>query len=118
MCSIQFVNNSRRKRIIVIGTSVVSVQQVSGYCLQWGAEVLPYYGIPNEEEICLFKPHIWVLCLPIPQNLHLPTDAVLIIWEEPSTVLQAISTRAELILCLDRLAQLSESDDDDRIYAK
>lgn len=84
----------------------MTVQQVSGYCLEWGAEVLPYYGIPSEVEIRLFKPHVWVICLPIPPKLQLPTDANLIIWEEPPAVMQAISSRTELFDCL---TQLSES---------
>ncbi|WP_339384086.1 hypothetical protein [Gloeocapsopsis crepidinum] len=97
-------NSRRRQRIMVVGTNVTTVQQVSGYCLKWGAEVLPYYGTPNEEEIRLFEPQIWVICLPIPENLQLPTNAHLIIWEDPPAVLQAVSSRAELLICLEQLS--------------
>lgn len=101
-----------RQRIIVVGTNVITVQQVSSYCLETRAEVLPYYGLPSEEEIYLFDPDIWVMCLPIPPNLQLPTNAHLIIWEEPPAVLQAVSSRVELFTCLAELSKL-----DDEIYA-
>ncbi|WP_146087199.1 hypothetical protein [Chroococcidiopsis sp. TS-821] len=98
------VNSCGRQRIMVVGTNITTVQEVSSYCLESQAEVLPYYGTPSKEEVDLFKPQIWVICLPIPQNLQLPTNAHLILWEEPPAVLQAVSNRAELLTCLEQLS--------------
>lgn len=81
--------------------NVATVQRVSSYCLEWGAEVLPYYGMPQEQEIELFDPQLWVICLPVAVNLKLPINAPILIWEEPPTVLQASSTRAELLANLE-----------------
>lgn len=55
----------KKHRIMVIGSNVTTVQRVSSYCLKQSSEVLPYYGIPSNEEITLFAPEVLVLCLPI-----------------------------------------------------
>lgn len=55
----------KNHRIMVIGSNVTTVQRVSSYCLKHSAEVFPYYGIPSNEEVALFAPEVFVLCLPI-----------------------------------------------------
>lgn len=69
-------------RIIVTGNNVTTVQRVSSYCLKHNFEVFPYYGIPTVEDITLFAPHAWVLCLPIPDNFHLQILQPYIFWSE------------------------------------
>lgn len=71
-----------KPRIIVIGNNVTTVQRVSRYCLKHNFEVFPYYGIPTVEEITLFAPHAWVLCLPISDNFHLQILQPYIFWSE------------------------------------
>ncbi|MBC8120994.1 MAG: hypothetical protein H7Y22_04040 [Gemmatimonadaceae bacterium] len=89
-------------RILVVGTDVSMVQQVSRYCLVWGAEVLPYYSTPTAEEICLFSPEVWVLCPPLPDGLTYTADQPHILWSEQpvSTHLPVASTREELVALL------------------
>ena len=73
-----------RSRIMVIGSNLATVQRVSRYYLQQGAQVLPYYGIPSEEEVTLFAPHLTVLCPPVPENLPRYIDQLQILClEEP-----------------------------------
>ncbi|WP_244329356.1 hypothetical protein [Tolypothrix sp. PCC 7910] len=57
-----------RPRVMVIGSRVTMVQHVSRYCLKKDLEVFPYYGIPLNEEITLFNPHVFVLCQPLPEG--------------------------------------------------
>ena len=71
-----------RSRIMVIGSNVTTVQRVSRYCLEQGAEVLPYYGIPTDEEIALFAPHVSVLCLPMPKDFQQQIGQPYIFWSE------------------------------------
>ena len=74
-----------KHRIIVIGSNVFTVQCVSGYCLAQGADVFPYYGIPTVptvEEITLFDPEIWVLCLPVPEGFRHQIQEPCILWSE------------------------------------
>ncbi len=69
-------------RIMVIGSKVTTVQRVSRYCLKQGAEVFPYYGIPTDEEITLFAPQVFVLCLPMPKELQYDILQPYILWSE------------------------------------
>ena len=59
----QSIDSLRGNRVMVIGQNVATVQRVSRYCLDQGAEVFPYYGIPSDEEVTLFDPEVSVLCL-------------------------------------------------------
>ncbi len=84
-------------RIMVIGSSVTTVQRVSRYCLEQGAEVFPYYGTPTTEEIALFNPEVLVLCLPMPEDVLHQIDRPCILWsEQPSNGLPLVYTRADL----------------------
>ncbi|MDF5713486.1 MAG: hypothetical protein PUP93_06265 [Rhizonema sp. NSF051] len=69
-------------RIMVIGSKVTTVQRVSRYCLTQGAEVFPYYGIPTDEEITLFAPQVFVLCIPMPKDLQYDILQPYILWSE------------------------------------
>lgn len=85
-------------RVMVIGQNVATVQRVSRYCLAQGAEVFPYYGIPSIDEMNVFEPEAFVLCLPLPecfwQQLALPC----ILWSEQQMNLDfpLVSTRRDL----------------------
>jgi len=70
----------QRHRIMVIGSNVKTVQRVSSYCLKKNLEVFPYYGIPNKEEVALFSPHVFVLCLPIVEGFE--SFQPYILWSE------------------------------------
>lgn len=85
-------------RIMVIGQDVVTVQRVSRYCLEQGAEVFPYYGVPTFEEVTLFAPEISVLCLPLPESFLCKLDQPYILWsEQPVAInLPFVSTKREL----------------------
>lgn len=67
---------------MVIGSNVTTVQRVSRYCLEQGAEVFPYYGTPTAEEIALFDPEVLVLCLPIPEDVLHQLSRPCILWSE------------------------------------
>jgi hypothetical protein len=58
------------------------VQHVSRYCLEQCAEVLPYYGIPTDDEVILFAPDVSVLCLPIPENFRPQIGQPYILWSK------------------------------------
>lgn len=97
----QFAGRLAMHRILVVGTNVSLVQQVSRYCLLWGAEVLPYYTAPTVEEICLFSPEVWVLCPPLPSDLMYTAQPHILWSEQPvSTHLPVASTRTELAALL------------------
>lgn len=83
---------------MVIGSNVTTVQRVSGYCLEQGAEVFPYYGIPKAEEVTLFAPEIWVICLPVPEDFLHHIRQPCILWSsQPMDVgLPLVYTRTEL----------------------
>ncbi|GAB1541737.1 hypothetical protein NUACC21_44090 [Scytonema sp. NUACC21] len=98
-----------RHRIMVIGSNVVAVQRVSSYCMKQNAEVFPYYGIPEDEEVALFSPHVLVLCLPIHENLvrgslHLPY----ILWSEQpmGDALPSVTTSTKLYVRLQEIFQV------------
>ncbi|HEY9875801.1 MAG TPA: hypothetical protein V6D12_20385 [Candidatus Obscuribacterales bacterium] len=88
----------QRNRIMIIGQDVPTVQRISRYCLQQGAEVFPYYGIPTLEEVTLFDPEVSVLCLPMPENFLRQLDQPYIIWSEKHIQmdLPLVGTRQEL----------------------
>jgi len=85
-------------RVMVIGSNVTTVQRVSRYCLEHGADVFPYYGIPGAEEVALFNPQVSVFCLPVPENwLCQMVHQLCILWsEEPRYGFPLASTRTEL----------------------
>ncbi|KAF3890865.1 hypothetical protein DA73_0400007650 [Tolypothrix bouteillei VB521301] len=94
---------------MVIGSHVATVQRVSTYCLQQNAEVFPYYGIPMNEEITLFAPHILVFCLPINEALeHHSLLQPCIFWsEQPKNEdLPSVNTPTELYTRLQEVLQL------------
>ena len=76
------MKNIDSSRIMVIGNNVATVQRVSRYCLEQGAEVLPYYGIPTDDEVILFAPDVSVLCLPIPENFRPQIGQPYILWSK------------------------------------
>lgn len=82
MTSNQVADDMERHRIMVIGSNVTTVQCVSRYCLEQGAEVFPYYGIPTDEEVTLFAPHIFVLCLPVPEDFRQQINQPYVLWSE------------------------------------
>jgi len=71
-----------RRRIMVIGSNVTTVQRVSSYYLKQQAEVFPYYGIPMDEEVALFDPDVLVLCQPIPADFQRQINRPYILWPE------------------------------------
>jgi hypothetical protein len=87
-------------RIMVIGSHVATVQRVSRYCLEQGAEVLPYYGIPTDEEVTLFAPDVSILCLPIPENFHRQIGQRYILWSEQSIDISKRESETLLLLKL------------------
>ncbi len=94
-------------RIMVIGSNVTTVQRVSRYCLKHDAEVFPYYGIPTDEEVTLFAPHVLVLCLPICEDFQRQVLQPYILWSEQSMdgELPSVSTSIELYACLQEVLQ-------------
>ena len=82
MTSNQFADDMERPRITVIGSNVTTVQCVSRYCLNQGAEVFPYYGTPKEEEVALFAPDFFVLCLPVPEDFRSQITQPYVLWSE------------------------------------
>jgi hypothetical protein len=85
-------------RVMVIGYNVKTVQRISRYCLELGADVFPYYGSPGAEEVALFNPQVSVLCLPLAENwLCQMVHQFCILWsEEPRDGFPLASTRTEL----------------------
>lgn len=85
-------------RIMVIGQDVVMVQRVSRYCLEQGAEVFPYYGVPTIEDVTLFDPEVSVLCLPLPRNFLCRLNQRYILWSEQPILsdLPLVSSKREL----------------------
>lgn len=90
---------------MVIGSHVTTVQRVSGYCLKQDLEVFPYYGIPTDEDLALFAPHVLVLCVPMLEDFQsLLSLYSHILWsEQPSHEhLSFISNPRELSVCLQK----------------
>lgn len=85
-------------RVMVIGQDVLTVQLVSRYCLEQGAEVFPYYGVPTLEDVTLFDPEISILCLPLPKSFLCNINRQYIIWsEQPINLnLPSVSSKKEL----------------------
>ncbi len=78
----QSIDSLLGNRVMVIGQNVATVQRVSRYYLDQGAEVFPYYGIPLDEEVTLFEPEVLVLCLPLPEGFLKQIDHPYILWSE------------------------------------
>ena len=68
-------------RIMVVGETVAIVQLVSRYCLAQGADVLPFYGLPDAAAIVLFDPHVLVLCLPVASEFLAQIAHPYLLWE-------------------------------------
>lgn len=85
-------------RIMVIGSNVTTVQRVSRYCLEQGAEVFPYYGTPIDEEVTLFAPDISVLCPPLPKGFRHQINQRYVLWSEQpmNDRLPLVASRTEL----------------------
>lgn len=94
-----------RHRIVVIGESVLEVQRVSRYCLTQGIEVFPYYGVPTNEEINLFSPHLAIVCSPLPEITYPQIEGSYILWSEQpiDSELPVISNMTELQKLLQNL---------------
>lgn len=92
---------------MILGRLVTTVQRVSRYCLEQMVEVLPYYGIPSNEEIGLFDPDLLIICLPAPENFHLQIDKPFILWSEPEVQIKlpVASNAAELARMLQQTLQ-------------
>ena len=67
-----------------------------------GAEVFPYYGTPKEEEVALFAPDFFVLCLPVPEDFRSQITQPYVLWSEQPmhTEIRSVYTAAELEVCL------------------
>jgi hypothetical protein len=91
-------------RVMVIGQNVATVQRVSRYCLAQGAEVFPYYGIPSVDEMSLFAPKVFVLCLPLPECFWQQLPSPLILWSEQQKAIDfpLVSTRQDLEISLSK----------------
>ncbi|MBE9168233.1 hypothetical protein IQ238_12150 [Pleurocapsales cyanobacterium LEGE 06147] len=92
---------------MVIGQNVATVQRVSRYCLAQGAEVFPYYGIPSIEEISVFAPEVFVLCLPLPECFWQQLPPPCILWSEQQIKMDfpLVSTRRDLESSLSKALQ-------------
>jgi hypothetical protein len=97
-----------RPRVMVIGSNVTTVQRVSRYCLKKDLEVFPYYGIPLNEEINLFAPHVLVLCQPLPEDLVSSIAEPYILWSEQAIDgdLTLVSSSSELSMPLQEVLQI------------
>lgn len=93
-----------RYRIVVIGESVLEVQRVSRCCLSQGIEVFPYYGVPSNEEISLFSPHLAILCSPLPNSPYPQIDSACVVWSE-----QPIDSDLHVICNMTELYNLLQS---------
>jgi hypothetical protein len=89
------------RRIMVVGEMVAVVQQVSRYCLTHAADVLPFYGLPDETEIALFDPHVVVLCLPLADRFLAEIARPYLLWAE-----QAIPGKPTISTPMALVAQL------------
>jgi hypothetical protein len=85
-----------RKRIMVVGKDVATVQRVSRAYLAHGADVFPYYGLLNLADVELFDPHLLVLCLPLSDNFLLPTNRPYLVWSDHPAI-AAPSLRSDLL---------------------
>jgi len=83
----QSIDSLLGNRVMVIGQNVATVQRVSRYYLDQGAEVFPYYGIPSDEEVALFEPEVSVLCLPLPEDFFKQINHPYILWSEEQLIL-------------------------------
>jgi hypothetical protein len=93
-----------RHRIMVIGSNVIIVQRISSYCLKKSLEVFPYYGIPKDEEITLFDPHLLLLCLPISQSFQKQILKPYILWSEQLVDTRVlVTTPIELDVLLEKI---------------
>lgn len=94
-----------RHRIVVIGESVLEVQRISRCCLAHGIEVFPYYGVPSEEEISLFSPHLAIVCSPLLKVIYPQINGTYILWSEQpiDSELPVISNMTELQKLLQNL---------------
>jgi hypothetical protein len=82
----QSIDSLLGNRVMVIGQNVATVQRVSRYCIDRGAEVFPYYGLPSDEEVALFDPEVSVLCLPLPEDFIKQIDRPYIFWSEEKLI--------------------------------
>lgn len=78
----QLVDLAPGIRVMVIGQDVATVQRVSRYCLEQGADVFPYYGIPNPEDVSLFAPEVSVVCLPVSEDFLQQIVQPYLLWPE------------------------------------
>lgn len=95
-------------RVMVIGQDVATVQRVSRYCLEQGADVFPYYGIPNAEDVALFAPEVSLVCLPVPEDFLQQIAQPYILWSEQQITQEfpLISTPNELEISLHKVLHL------------
>jgi hypothetical protein len=80
----QMRSETTPSRVLVVGEAVIVVQQVSRYCLSQGADVLPFYGLPDAAAVTLFDPHLLVLCLPLAESFIAQLDRPYLLLAEPS----------------------------------
>lgn len=71
---------------MIVGRKVTTVQCLSRYYLKQGIEILPYYGFPTLEEVTLFNPDLFIVCVPAPEDFLLQIDRPFILWTEPSSL--------------------------------
>ncbi|WP_013320579.1 hypothetical protein [Gloeothece verrucosa] len=83
--------------IMIIGNDVLIVQRLSRHCLQQGAEVLPYYGLPSSEEITLFAPKALVFSSSLPEEIFENLGLSVIWWSELMT-LQDLSEQLQALV--------------------
>ena len=104
----QSIDSLPGNRVMVIGQNVATVQRVSRYYLDQGAEVFPYYGTPLDEEVTLFDPEVLVLCLPLPEGFLKPIDHPYILWSEEQLIdLSLISDQKAVKSSLQKILQLN-----------
>ena len=105
----QSIDSLLGNRVMVIGQNVATVQRVSRYYLDQGAEVFPYYGTPLEEEVTLFDPEVLVLCLPLPESFIKQIDRPYILWSEEQLIvdLSLVSGQKAVKSSLQNILQLN-----------
>lgn len=84
-----------------MGESVFEVQHVSRCCLKQGIDVFPYYGVPTNEEISLFAPHLVIVCSPILEITYPQIEFSYIFWSE-----QPIDSELPVIYNMTQLQEL------------
>ncbi len=90
-------------RIAVVGENVATVQKISRFCLGLGLEVLPYYGVPDPEDLALFDPTVCIVCWPL---TYLDLDRLQSYWVWAEQYTEGIPLNTPHVFNLEELGHL------------